>query len=251
MEVRDLKRLCGRTAGVFFAVTMIASLRSEELSLLSTYPLLMFVGVGLSVNNRPDYQIIPWRTVTLRIGVACTILAAWILALWTTGGSIPRPQPLLLFILLPFLAIACWNHRTSRHQPPQVFINYARVDIDAVQPLSQRLRTDGIVPWLDVECIPPGTDWEYQLKKAVWRSDFFLACLTRNSIDREGVLQVEIDEALSIWNEKEVSSSYLIPVRLEECPIPEKLLRFQYVDLYKPDGVARLLQTIAKTPAVS
>ena len=36
--------------------------------------------------------------------------------------------------------------------------------------------------------------------------------------------------------------AYLIPVRLEECEVPERLKRWQWVDLFRDGGYERLLQ---------
>jgi tetratricopeptide (TPR) repeat protein len=58
------------------------------------------------------------------------------------------------------------------------------------------------------------------------------------------MIQKELRMALDVWNERLASDIYLIPVRLEECEVPEPLAVFQWVDLFSSDGWARLLMAI-------
>jgi hypothetical protein len=51
--------------------------------------------------------------------------------------------------------------------------------------------------------------------------------------------------ALDAAHETPSGSIFLIPVRLEDCRVPDELSRYQYVDWFSPDGPERLLQAIA------
>jgi serine/threonine-protein kinase len=73
---------------------------------------------------------------------------------------------------------------------------------------------------------------------------FFLACLSNNSIDKRGVIQEEIREALDVWRQKLDSDIYFIPVRLEDCAVPGALAKFQWVDLFHDGGFERLKMAI-------
>ncbi|NIO68956.1 MAG: TIR domain-containing protein [Anaerolineae bacterium] len=44
----------------------------------------------------------------------------------------------------------------------------------------------------------PGEKWELAIQKAIRRSDFFLVCLSANSIDKRGWIQKEIKQVLDI-----------------------------------------------------
>jgi hypothetical protein len=54
----------------------------------------------------------------------------------------------------------------------------------------------------------------------------------------------EIKDALDIWQEMLDSDIYLIPIRLEDCEVPEGLRDFQWVNLFEQDGWARLVKAI-------
>lgn len=126
----------------------------------------------------------------------------------------------------------------------QVFLSYARADTDPVTEIYYKLSSEGYVPWMDTRDILPGERWEHSIIKAIRHSDFFLVFLSRQSTNRRGFLRKEINTALEIWKEKAEGDIYLIPVRLEDCPVPDELSAFQHGDLFKEDGWSRLLRAI-------
>ena len=109
----------------------------------------------------------------------------------------------------------------------QIFLSYAREDEEKVENLYRKLSDAGFKPWMDKKDILPGEKWKSSIQTAIRRSDFFLACLSVNSVNKRGFLQKEIKDALDIWQEMLDSDIYLIPVRLEDCEAPERLGDFQ------------------------
>lgn len=126
----------------------------------------------------------------------------------------------------------------------QIFLCYARQDEKKVENLYQKLSDVGFKPWMDKKDILPGERWQSSIEKAIRSSDFFLACLSANSVNKRGFLQKEIKDALDIWREKLVSDIYLIPARLEDCEVPESLRGFQWVNLFEEDGWTRSMKAI-------
>jgi hypothetical protein len=126
----------------------------------------------------------------------------------------------------------------------QIFLSYAREDEEKAEKLHQKLSSAGFKPWMDRKDILPGEQWESSIRRAVRNSDFFLACLSANSVDKRGWIQKEIKQALDIWQEKLEDDIYLIPVRLEDCDAPESLSGFQWVNLFEEDGWTRLVKAI-------
>ena len=126
----------------------------------------------------------------------------------------------------------------------QVFLSYAREDEERVENLYQKLSAAGFKPWMYRKDIIGGEIWKSRIQKAIECSDFFLACLSAHSVNKRGYLQKEIRLALDIWREKLDSDIYLIPVRLEDCRVPEKLRDFQWVNLFEEDGWTRLVKAI-------
>jgi hypothetical protein len=126
----------------------------------------------------------------------------------------------------------------------KIFLSYAREDEEQVKKLYQKLSGAGFKPWMDKKDILPGESWKFRIPRAIRESDFFLACLSCNSVNKRGWIQREIKDALDIWQEKLDSDIYLIPARLEDCEIPERLGDFQWVDLFEEDGWTRLVKAI-------
>jgi len=132
----------------------------------------------------------------------------------------------------------------SKLAEAQIFLSYAREDRGKVEDLYQKLFDSGFKPWMDKKDILPGEKWESCIQKAIRHSDLFLVCLSANSVDKRGWFQKEISQALDIWKEKLESDIYLLPVRLEDCKVPERLAEFQYVNLFEGDGWALLVKAI-------
>jgi hypothetical protein len=113
-----------------------------------------------------------------------------------------------------------------------------------VRALYNYLLRCGIEAWLDDEELEAGEDWEYEIRRAIRRSDVVIVCLSRQFISQRGYrqkeLRIALDEA-SLLPEGEI---FIIPVRLEECEMPESLRRWQRVDLFKTGGYGRLRRAL-------
>lgn len=131
-------------------------------------------------------------------------------------------------------------------RPLRVFLCHASQDKPAVWKLHRYLKQHGVQPWLDQEDLLPGQNWEVEIPKALFSSDVILVCISKNSVDKEGYVQKEISFALDKALEKPEGTIFVIPVKLEECDIPKRLGRYQWVDLSRVDGRKRLLLGLNK-----
>jgi hypothetical protein len=124
-----------------------------------------------------------------------------------------------------------------------IFISYARADQAIAEDLYDKLTCSGFKPWIDVRNIYPGEDWAGAISSAIEQSDFFVLCLSDNSVGRRGVLQREIKTALDRLLDLLEDDIFLVPVRLSECTRPKQIAKHQTVDLFEPGGYERLLRT--------
>ena len=85
---------------------------------------------------------------------------------------------------------------TTAEKPVQLFLSYTRKDETAVAQLYERLASLGLKPWMDQEDILPGELWQESIRRAIRDSHFFLACISPNSVEKRGVLQRKLREAL-------------------------------------------------------
>jgi hypothetical protein len=129
-------------------------------------------------------------------------------------------------------------------EPIKIFISYAKEDIEKINPLYLALKKAGYEPWLDRANLSPGTDWKYEITTAMETSAFFLACLSKNSIDKTGFVQKELKMALDIMDLQPEGRIYLLPVRLEECDVPFKLRHLHWCDIFDNHGLEHLLRAI-------
>src|SRR6266498_1827891 len=122
----------------------------------------------------------------------------------------------------------------TTNRPLRVFLCPSSNDKPAVRELYQKLRAEAwIQAWLDEEELYPGQDWNFEIEKAVEAADAILVCLSNNSITKEGYVQREIRTVLDYADYKPEGTLYIIPVRLEECTPPRRLLRWQYADYFE------------------
>ncbi len=126
----------------------------------------------------------------------------------------------------------------------RIFISYARLDAGEVTQLYHRLKAAGFHPWIDREDLLPGVKWRVAIEKAIREADFFLLCISPRSSNRRGFLQREINAALDLWEERMTDDIYFIPLRLEECEIPERVDEFQCVDWFEDGGWERLMKAL-------
>jgi hypothetical protein len=130
-----------------------------------------------------------------------------------------------------------------------IFICHSSQDKPYVREIYRQLKKDGHVPWLDEEDILPGEKWETAITDAVRSSNVVLVCLSKQSINKEGFLQKEISEVLQVAEEKPEGTIFVIPLRLEEAPVPRRLSQWQWLDYFHESAHKRLLCSLAKRAA--
>lgn len=136
--------------------------------------------------------------------------------------------------------------------PARIFLAHASEDKPAVRELYRELKARGFDPWLDSEDLMPGQVWKIEIPKAIREASVFLACLSSRSIAKRGYVQKEFRTALNTFGELPPGSIYLIPVRLDDCEVPDLqipdlglgLRDVHWVDLFAEDGLDRLLRAL-------
>lgn len=134
----------------------------------------------------------------------------------------------------------------SSTEPPSltVFLCHDSGDKPAVRRLYHDLLRDGFQPWLDEESLLPGEDWDREISKAVRGSHVVVVCLSRRSVTRGGYIQKEIKFALDVAEEQPEGTIFLIPLRLEDCEVPERFRKWHWVNLFTEGGYDKLLRAL-------
>ncbi|MDQ5828123.1 MAG: toll/interleukin-1 receptor domain-containing protein, partial [Chloroflexota bacterium] len=148
------------------------------------------------------------------------------------------------------------DDRSPVHRPPLmldllVFLCHSNKDKPAVPKLDRRLRNDGIQTWFAETALTGGEEWEPAIVKAVRRSDIVIVCLSQNAVAGSGYLQKELRTVLDVADEQPQESRFIIPVKLEDCNVPGRLAKWQWIDHYKRGGYQRLLTALHQALAES
>ena len=128
--------------------------------------------------------------------------------------------------------------------PTRIFLCHSWGDKAAVRELYDRLRGDGLDPWLDDVDLLPGQDWHVVIEAAVRASAVVIVILSKESIARTGFVNKEIRFALDVAEERPEGSIFVIPARLDQCEIPIRLRRWNAANLYDAGGYEKLLKAL-------
>jgi hypothetical protein len=126
---------------------------------------------------------------------------------------------------------------------PLVFICHASEDKVAVRTYAVRLREAGFATWLDEEQLLPGQEWDVEIRKAIARSNAVIVFLSTKS-QKRGYVQREIVLVLEEAERQPEGTIFVIPAKLEPCEVPNRLSRWQWVDLANPAGFKMLCKSL-------
>jgi hypothetical protein len=140
---------------------------------------------------------------------------------------------------------------TQLNEPPnrslKVFLCHSSGDKPVVKELYQKLvARKNIDPWLDEVKLLPGVDWNSEIIQAVKDSDVVIVCLSKASINKEGYVQKEIRRALDVAEEKPDGTIFIIPLKIEDCHVPQRLSQWQWVNYYEDGAFDRLISSLLK-----
>jgi len=128
----------------------------------------------------------------------------------------------------------------------KVFLCHSHADSAVVHALYARLKNDGVDAWLDKEKLLAGQNWEHEIRKAILKSDVVVACLSRGFNKQEGFRHQELKIALEKANLIPEDETFIIPIRLEICDMPESLRHLHRVDLFETGGYKKLFRALQR-----
>jgi hypothetical protein len=73
-----------------------------------------------------------------------------------------------------------------------------------------------------------------------------VACISRTAVGKTGFLQKEIREVLDRADEHPEGMVFVIPVKLEGCDMPDRLRRWQWIDLTQQSGYGKLVEALRR-----
>lgn len=126
----------------------------------------------------------------------------------------------------------------------KVFLCHANEDKPQVRNLYRKLIEVGINPWFDEENLLPGMEWKSTIIDSISTADVFIVCLSTNSIQKTGFVQKEIRESLEIAELQPDGKIFILPIRFDNCEVPSKLTKYQYLDFFNENAFPKLITTL-------
>ena len=112
-----------------------------------------------------------------------------------------------------------------------VFISHAKEDYEIAEKLYDFLLQKGFSPWLDKKKLKVGSNWDYEIKKALRESTFVILLLSSTSVKKRGYVQKEFKYSVEYSENKLVDDIYIIPILLDKCEVPDSLSKFQWIEI--------------------
>jgi len=107
--------------------------------------------------------------------------------------------------------------------PKRLFASYARGDARHVHLLVKLVRASGAPVFLDTDSIPPGTKWREALAAAISSASAVVVFWSARAAQSKEV-EAEYEEGIRL-------DKTIIPVCLDEAPLPSALSPYQALDL--------------------
>jgi hypothetical protein len=108
----------------------------------------------------------------------------------------------------------------------------------------EMLERAGGKPWIDRKNIPGGARWRALIESQMRRSKHVVVFLSDHSVKTGGYFWMEMEIAVRLA-ERRSREAFLIPVKLEECRLPDVLMPYNVLSLCEPGGRERLLLALA------
>jgi hypothetical protein len=174
-------------------------------------------------------------------------LISYFVAVTSDGGRHPWWPYLPLMAVVVFGSAVALYFRSlpplapETHPTGHVFISYVHKDARRVDELEDKLKAAGLEVWRDKAEIRPGQDWQQEIKRAISENALaFLACFSSNSMSEPtSYINEELKLAVEQFKQRNSGEPWLIPVRFDDCQLPEldlgdqrTLVGLQRVDLF-------------------
>jgi hypothetical protein len=129
-------------------------------------------------------------------------------------------------------------------QRNRIFFSYAKEDSSKVEVIYDQFVKAALNPWMDKRDLQPGDDWESVITQTIKSAGFVLAFLSMHSVNKRGFVQREIKEALDVAATVPQGKVFIVPVRLEECLVPDRLKKWHWINLFDKNGLQKVISLV-------
>jgi hypothetical protein len=140
-----------------------------------------------------------------------------------------------------------WLKTTKKNtMGARIFVSYARSDATIVGQIVRFLNVAGFDTWFDLHELLPGEEWRFVIEREIAKARLLILCLSSNSVNKTGFFQKELRLALEQAGMRPQGEVFIMPIRLNVCPIPTSVAHLQVLDLFTMDATQKLLKAIQK-----
>jgi|GEM_PF-6033334 len=134
----------------------------------------------------------------------------------------------------------------KKHLVPNdlIFFSYAREDREKVIGIHACVDEFGYNTWIDSINLVGGQDWDFEITTAIEEAAICLVFLSNQSVEKMGYVNKEIKRILDKMDMMPEGKVFMIPIRLDDCPIPRRLSKWQVLDSTHEKFEERLIAAI-------
>jgi hypothetical protein len=126
----------------------------------------------------------------------------------------------------------------------EVFISHAKEDYEVAERIYNYLEQNSYSPWLDKKKIRVGSNWDFEIKRALKESTFVILVLSSISVKKRGYVQREFKYAVEYSEKKLIDDIYIIPILIDKCEVPEHLNQFQWIEMDDDNILENVLESL-------
>jgi hypothetical protein len=125
-----------------------------------------------------------------------------------------------------------------------IILCHAFEDKKVVSHVYDALQAAGFEAWIDAESAFGEQESEPDMAKWLGQADCMLVFLSKNSVRKLGSTHHEFGQLIHTWKAMPEDAVYTIPVRINDCQIPELLSSLDHVDLFGDQGLETIIRCL-------
>jgi hypothetical protein len=125
-----------------------------------------------------------------------------------------------------------------------VILCHAFEDKKVVRCVYDALQESGFEVWLDSESVLGEQDWEPDMADWLRQAACMLVFLSKNSVRKIGSTQHEFGQLIHAWKNMPEGTVYTIPIRINDCQIPDLLSRLDHIDFFADHGMDDIIHCL-------
>lgn len=127
----------------------------------------------------------------------------------------------------------------------KIFLAHAKEDETITEELYEKLQQNGYTPWMDIKDIPAGVNWEFEIQKNFSTANIIILILSAISIEKNGYIRREINEALEKLKYHKPDDIIVIPLLVDDSKVPNYIAsKIQFIDFKRADSWDKLFRSL-------